>query len=104
MKVSGAGKGLVMTEPQLQAIRRQGPKIKQFVARHGERSSQIFARALRASFSGPKAFAAFVFSEPDPRERIEACLILRALGYDAAALLPQFISSYYCRTRIDRTA
>jgi hypothetical protein len=94
-----------MTAPELEAIRRQGPKIKQFVARYGARSSRIFARALRASFSGPKTFATFVFCEPNPRERIEACLIVRALGYNAAALLPQMISSYYCGTQhIDRTA
>ena len=93
-----------MTGPEFEAIRRQGPKIKQFVARHGARSSQIFARALTASFAGPKAFAKFVFSTPEPRERIEACLIVRALGYRAAAMLPQLISSYYCGTHIDRTA
>lgn len=89
---------------ELEAIRRQAPKIKRFVARYGERSSYIFGRALQASFSGPQAFAAFLLAEPNRRERIEACLIVRALGYNAAALLPQLIASYYCRPHVDRTA
>lgn len=89
---------------ELEAIRRQAPKIKRFVARHGERSSYIFARALKASFAGPHAFSAFLLGEPEPAERIEACLIVRALGYNAAALLPQLIASYYCRPHVDRTA
>jgi hypothetical protein len=93
-----------LAPPELEAIRRQAPKIKQFVARNGERSSQIFARALKASFSGPQAFAEFLLAEPEPRERIEACLIVRALGYNAAALLPQLIASYYCRPHLDRMA
>lgn len=89
---------------ELEAIRRQAAKIKRFVARYGERSSHIFARALQASFSGPEPFAAFVAGEPYPGERIEACLIVRALGFNAAALLPELIASYYCRPHVDRTA
>lgn len=89
---------------EFEAIRRQAPKIKRFVARYGERSSHIFARAVKASFHGPEAFAEFLLAEPDPGERIEACLIVRALGYNAAALLPQLIASYYCRPFVDRKA
>jgi hypothetical protein len=89
---------------ELEAIRRQAPKIKRFVACYGERSAHIFARALKASFSGPSALAAFLLAEPDSRERIEACLIVRALGFNAAALLPQLIASYYCRSYVDRRA
>jgi len=89
---------------ELEAIRRQAPRIKRFVARHGERSSHIFARALKASFSGPQSFAAFLTAGPNVQERIEACLIVRSLGHNAAALLPQLIASYYCRPYVDRTA
>jgi hypothetical protein len=90
--------------PEFEAIRLQAPKIKRFVARHGERSARIFARALRASFHGPQQFADFVLSEPQADEPAEACLIVRAIGYDAAALLPQLIATYYCRPTVDRTA
>lgn len=93
-----------LAPPELEAIRRQAPKIKRFVARHGERASYIFAHALKASFNGPHAFSAFLLGEPEAGERIEACLIVRALGYNAAALLPQLIASYYCGPHIDRTA
>jgi len=92
-----------LAPPEFEALRIQAPKIKRFVARHGERSAEIFARALRASFRGPRQFADFLTSEPFADEAAEACLIVRALGYNAAALLPQLISSYYCRPNVDRT-
>lgn len=93
-----------MTAPELEAIRLQAPKVKRFVATYGERSERIFALALEASFSGPQAFAEFVAGEPHCRERVEACLIVRALGYKAAALLSQLIANYYGRSFLDRTA
>ena len=93
-----------LAPPELEAIRVQAPKIKRFVARYGERSSNIFARALAASFHGPREFAQFVTCGGDTDERIEACLIVRALGYNAAALLPQLIATYYCRSQCDETA
>ncbi len=93
-----------MTPSELEAMRLQAPKIKRFVARYGERSERIFAQALKASFSGPQAFAAFIQAEPYRCERIEAALIARALGYKAAALLSQLIANYYCRPFLDRTA
>lgn len=104
MKIVAAGKGHVMMSPELEAIRLQAPKIKRFVARYGERSEHIFAHALKASFSGPQAFAEFVQGEPNRPARIEAGLIVRALGYEAAALLSQLIANYYCRSLFDRTA
>lgn len=93
-----------MTSPEIEAIRLQAPKIKRFVARYGERSERIFALALKASFSGPATFAAFIQAGPQGPERIEACLIVRALGYKAAALTSQLIANYYCRSFLDRTA
>lgn len=93
-----------MTAPEVEALRLQAPKIKRFVARYGERSERIFALALKASFSGPQAFAEFVQVEPHSGEHVEACLIVRALGYKAAALLSQLIATYYCRSFLDRTA
>jgi hypothetical protein len=92
-----------LAPPEFEALRLQAPKIKRFVARHGERSAWIFARALQASFRGPQRFADFLLSEPGADEPAEACLIVRALGYNAAALLPELISSYYCRPYVDRT-
>lgn len=95
---------LPLVPSEFEAIRRQAPKIKCFVARHGERSARIFARALRACFRGPSQFAEFLTSEPAGDEAVEACVIVRSLGYRAAALLPQLVTSYYCRSYFDRTA
>jgi hypothetical protein len=93
-----------LAPPELEAIRLQAPKIKSFVARHGERSARIFARALGASFRGSAPFREFLLSEPACDDPAEACLIVRALGYNAAALLPQLIASYYCTPHVDRFA
>ncbi|MBV8433419.1 MAG: hypothetical protein JO029_03960 [Candidatus Eremiobacteraeota bacterium] len=89
---------------ELESLRRQAPKIKRFVARHGEGSALIFAAALRASFSGPSQFTSFLLSQPPCNDAAEACLIVRALGYNSAALLPQLIASYFRTPRVDRTA
>jgi hypothetical protein len=94
----------ILAQAELEAIRTQAAKIKRFVARHGERSARIFARALAASFRGPERFTEFLISEPDEDEPVEACTIVRALGRQAASLVPLLISGYYRNCWIDRQA
>jgi hypothetical protein len=77
------------------------PRIKSFVAKHGERSSLIFARALAASFNGSHRSVTFVLNERPTDDPTEACAIVRALGHEAASLLPQLVRTYYCQHLID---
>lgn len=95
-------RGGTTTIPELAAIRAGGPRIKSFVAKHGERSAGIFARALCASFSDPDRFVTFLETEPDSSDPVEACAILRRIGRDAAPLVPELIAAYYMGHVIDQ--
>jgi hypothetical protein len=93
---------LDVTAPlEFERIRACAPRIKSFVGKHGERSSLIFARALAASFNGSHRFVTFVLNERPADDPAEACAIVRALGHDAASLLPQLVRTYYCEHLID---
>ena len=85
-------------------IRLQSARIKRFVARHGERSGLIFAHALSASFQAEDEFVRRLVDAPASDEFAEACSIVRALGRDAACLLPQLVRTYYHPAQIDRYA
>ncbi|MHB8146559.1 MAG: hypothetical protein ACYDGM_04765 [Vulcanimicrobiaceae bacterium] len=89
---------------ELDQIRSNSTRIKDFVARHGERSASIFARALSASFQPSDEFLRRLIDAPRSDDFAEACSIARAVGRDAAALLPQLVLSYYHPVRIDRYA
>jgi hypothetical protein len=89
---------------ELLALRRGAPRIKAFVARHGERSITVFAQALEASFKDPERLTHFLLTAPLRDDPAEACRIVRSIGFSAAALLPQLVASYYCKTMVDRYA
>ncbi|HUZ48644.1 MAG TPA: hypothetical protein VMW12_02750 [Candidatus Dormibacteraeota bacterium] len=85
-------------------IRRNSIRIKAFVARHGERSALIFARALSPSFQKEREFQERLVGVGRDDEFEEACAIVRAVGQDAASLLPQLVRGYYHPQKIDRYA
>ena len=85
-------------------IRSNSSRIKSFVARHGEHSAMIFARALTASFKPEDEFLRYLMGAPRGDEFSEACEIVRSVGRDAAALLPQLVFSYYHHSQLDRYA
>lgn len=86
-------------------IRCNSTRIKAFVARHGERSALIFARALSASFQNEREFLkCYLVGARRDDEFAEACAIVRVLGQNAASLLPQLVIHYYHRQKIDRYA
>ena len=91
-------------EYEFEHIRENSLQIKGFVARHGEHSAMIFARALKASFQPEDEFLRYLMGAPRDDEFNEACKIVRSVGREAAALLPQLIFSYYHRTQLDRYA
>lgn len=82
-------------------IREQSSQIKQFVARHGEHSAMIFARALTASSKHGDEFFRYRSGAPRDDDFDEACEIVRSVGRDAAALLPQLVFTYYHRSQLD---
>ncbi len=89
---------------ELNALRSQSKRIKSFVTKHGTSSALIFARAMAASFNGETRLIRFLLNEAPSHDPQEACRIVRALGYEAAALLPQLIATYYCTHLIDVSA
>ena len=89
---------------EFEHIRENSAEIKQFVARHGEHSAMIFARALTASFKPEDEFLRYLMGAPRGDEFSEACEIVRSVGRDAAALLPQLVFSYYHHSQLDRYA
>ena len=60
--------------------------------------------ALRANAARIKRFVAlyqYLLAAPAGDDALEACRIVRALGYNAAALLPQLVQTYYCSDTLD---
>ncbi len=64
----------------------------------------IFARALSASFQNEREFLERLAGAGSEDEFAEACAIVRAVGQDAASLLPQLVLGYYHPQKIDRYA
>ncbi len=89
---------------EFERIRGNSTRIKAFVARYGERSALIFARALSPSFQSEREFRERRAVPGRDAGLEEARSIVRAVGRDAAALLPQLVRGYYHPQRIDRYA
>ncbi len=86
---------------EFEHIRDHSSQIKKFVARHGEHSAMIFARALTASSKQGDEYFRFLVGAPRDDDFDEACQIVRSIGRDAAALLPQLVFTYYHRAQLD---